>query len=988
MKNILFFIGLMGAFSCGKNTTLSKFPSENDENNRLIGNESILVHLSETQKLETIQDLNRKSETLTLSDKIVLTSSELFLKNKDKNNNVKLLKAEDVTGNPADIKLRLSFFCSDSKTDLQIEENFQKYSEDLVVVSHPRYLNIIDLVPRELISKNVNDSVYCTFIFKIKGKSYSLIQQKIKKTFFNESGGVYGVSLLKMTESGLNLVESDSVLTQKELQNISFSNDTQKEVENYELFCEGSRILSVSYSQPSSIFLKVQNFKVKKEDKKGIKNCIFFARGAQTVQGISPFFKVDFNSFVSEFHSENKEQKVISALTGNTSISVYLNETQKLETIQDLNRKSETLTLSDKIVLTSSEFFLENLKNKDNNVKLLKAEDVTGNPADIKLRLSFFCSDSEKDLQIEENFQKYSEDLVVVSHPLYLNIIDLVPRELISKNVNDSVYCTFIFKIKGKSYSLIQQKIKKTFFNESGGVYGVSLLKMTESGLNLVESDSVLTQKELQNISFSNDTQKEVENYELFCEGSRILSVSYNQPSSIFLKVQNFKVKKEDQKGIKNCIFFARGAQTVQGISPFFKVDFNSFVIIDKASINLSDITSPRIQKRRMWQSSYIEFKDLNKSSDSQDYSNVDVLVKTQCVDSSDFSNTVFSKETRIPLMKRIPIISVLPEELFFLMSLNYDNYLYNYHFSLYQHRKKLKEIKKSLKIHKEAQHLHDLHNKRRRISENLISRYKEDDSYQRQARSHKFNNISERLWWLSLNFSKELFERELDEDHYHDKKDLEDEISEMHCLYQIKLEEKNNPLNQKLFSDIYKNIGLNKKYIRLGYKLDYISETKGDTIFFNHSKKDIKKQQIQVFEENKDSVKVPMSQPYLIKLKDIVSGRASLGFLKSHSLANESLDRIVLRCYAEPMESRDIDQRMDFEDYKPIELEHIQFLKNGGDISLKVLLGTQDMENKLDKIKGVSKKDHLFICRVLLYSDYSENEWLKYLSPEFRFIH
>ena len=68
-----------------------------------------------------------------------------------------------------------------------------------------------------------------------------------------------------------------------------------------------------------------------------------------------------------------------------------------------------------------------------------------------------------------------------------------------------------------------------------------------------------------------------------------------------------------------------------------------------------------------MWQASYITFEDLNEISGSQDYDNIDALIKTQCVDSSGFSNkTVFNKETRIPLMESIPIISVLPEELFF----------------------------------------------------------------------------------------------------------------------------------------------------------------------------------------------------------------------------------------------------------------------------------------------------------------------------------
>ena len=331
----------------------------------------------------------------------------------------------------------------------------------------------------------------------------------------------------------MNLVKPNSVLTQEALQNIILSNDTQKKVDHYELFCEGSRILSVSYNQHSAVFLVAKNLKVKKEDKKGIKNCVFFARGVQTIQGLSPFFKVDFKSFVSEFHSENKEENVISALTGNTPISVYLNEAQKLKTIQDLSTSSEILTLSDKIVLTSSERFLEN-KDKNNDVKLLKEKDVTGSPEDIKLRLSVFCSDLKTDLQKKENLQKYSEDLVAASHPLYINIIDLVPIELLSKNVNDSVYCTFIFKTTDRSYGLIQQTIKKTFFNQSDGKYGVPLLQRTDSGLNLVKPNSVLTQEALQNVILSNDTQKEVDHYELFCEGSRILSVSYNQHSAVF----------------------------------------------------------------------------------------------------------------------------------------------------------------------------------------------------------------------------------------------------------------------------------------------------------------------------------------------------------------------------------------------------------------------------------------------------------------------
>ena len=132
------------------------------------------------------------------------------------------------------------------------------------------------------------------------------------------------------------------------------------------------------------------------------------------------------------------------------------------------------------------------------------------------------------------------------------------------------------------------------------------------------------------------------------------------------------------------------------------------------------------------------------------------------------------------------------------------------------------------------------------------------------------------------------------------------------------------------------------------------------------------------------------MYHPYLIRLRDIISGQFSAGSLQSRSFAvSESLSKIVLRCYAEPMESRDIDDGdVYFKDYKHIELQYIQSLKNGWFVLLNDLLGSQDIDNKLDEIKDVSKEDHLFICRVLFYSDYSEDKLLKRLSPELRFIH
>ena len=178
-------------------------------------------------------------------------------------------------------------------------------------------------------------------------------------------------------------------------------------------------------------------------------------------------------------------------------------------------------------------------------------------------------------------------------------------------------------------------------------------------------------------------------------------------------------------------------------------------------------------------------------------------------------------------------------------MSLNYDHYLYKFHSLLYQRQQKSKEIKSGLTIHEEVQDIYDLRNGYR-VNRSLVNQYEDNASYERA--SYKFKNISERLWWLSQNLSRKLFKLELDIDYDHDKKDLKDEISEMHCLYQIKLEEKNNPLNQKFFEDIYTDIRLKAKYVHLGYKLDYMigSKEEDSTILFNLDKGDIKKAQIQ----------------------------------------------------------------------------------------------------------------------------------------------
>ena len=396
---------------------------------------------------------------------------------------------------------------------------------------------------------------------------------------------------------------------------------------------------------------------------------------------------------------------------------VYFNKTRQFVDITVLNRENKALALFDQVVFSSQEAFVND--KKTSNFDLIPIDEFK-KEEDIAIKVSSFCSHSREDIQDLQTKGRLFQEWASSSYHSSLSIIDLLPMDLLSENLEQDLYCSFIFALRNRQedfnyYSLTQQTIKAS--PVEGQESSLALVQETNFGYEYAPLNYVIHKKNVKSTQLLNNTNQVVTKYELFCAGKKIMGVpNFNfNTSSIFMNLMSVEFL---PKGLKTCRFFSKNGKKITGVTGSFLLDFDSFSSEIKA-LDLSQIEAPvfvdisekdikpadfRITrdfsnwvKKNFWKrsqpyisppdslalNSYIYFKNLNELSHSyQNYSSIEMILKTQCFDSNlNTENNFFgngeliSTVIRLPLREKTPIAVALPDNIFG-MGFVYDQWL------------------------------------------------------------------------------------------------------------------------------------------------------------------------------------------------------------------------------------------------------------------------------------------------------------------------
>ena len=254
------------------------------------------VYFNTTRQFVDIKTLNREDRVLSLYDQIVFSNEKDFLSNKDKS--PFSLKPLETLTNKKDIKVQVSSFCSQSKTDLKTEQETDRLFQEMASVSSHSSFSIIDLVPQEFLLEYLDKEFYCSFIFAIKNKQknftyYSLTQQTIQAGFADSQKSP--LALIQETDIGYKYASANHTVHQKNINNTLLLNNTNQVATNYELFCEGVKIIDIPNFKinTGSIFTSLMTAEKWPEE---IKTCRFFSKNNKQITGVTRSFRLDFSS--------------------------------------------------------------------------------------------------------------------------------------------------------------------------------------------------------------------------------------------------------------------------------------------------------------------------------------------------------------------------------------------------------------------------------------------------------------------------------------------------------------------------------------------------------------------------------------------------------------------------------------------------------------------------------------------------------------------
>ncbi|MCY4321419.1 MAG: hypothetical protein OXC37_03310 [Bdellovibrionaceae bacterium] len=413
----------------------------------------------------------------------------------------------------------------------------------------------------------------------------------------------------------------------------------------------------------------------------------------------------DYPFSKSKKTSVNKTHKIFSP-------KVYLSKHNQFIDIQTLNRQNHTLNLSDQIVFSNTQDFFNNSNSEYSNLMPLELV----NKENINFKISSFCSKSKMDLENLNQTDRLFQELASTSFQSQLFVINLIPKEFLLESLEKIFYCSFIFGIRNKDkiftyYNLAQQSIQVSTAQTNNLV----LVYETNSGYKYSPTDYVIQNRNIKHTLLLNKTNQPVTNYELYCEGIKIMDIPDFKIniSPIFtnlMAIENLPNKSQ------NCRLFSKNTNDITGVSNSFVIDFESLniknnsidlqqleepVFVNTAEINVYpdffklpyDFYNPEEIKpfakrpeayiypeNSLAINSYIHFKNLNEISLNANYNSTEVVLNTSCMDSNPKNNLfelgkTVSTTVRIPLKQKIPIAVALPPSIFE-MGTVYDNWL------------------------------------------------------------------------------------------------------------------------------------------------------------------------------------------------------------------------------------------------------------------------------------------------------------------------
>ena len=222
----------------------------------------------------------------------------------------------------------------------------------------------------------------------------------------------------------------------------------------------------------------------------------------------------------------------------------------------------------------------------------------------------------------------------------------------------------------------------------------------------------------------------------------------------------------------------------------------------EKNRIDLKQLKEPvfELEEAFLPVNGSIYFENLSKMTESvEDYSAIDVIVQTQCMDLNRELNLfgdkqVAVKRTRLPLRKRIPVMSLRPEELFNIGK-DFDKSFYAY---LWE-KVSLDSIRKFFLEEKEKFKPDAFIN-----SENYFSDM--NSTYSDPAELY-----------IELNNSLDEREDEINNSYNQLRADIDRMNHHVFCTYHIQVEDQHNPSNQVEFDPKFYKIYWNRQ----GYGVD-----------------------------------------------------------------------------------------------------------------------------------------------------------------------
>ena len=363
---------------------------------------------------------------------------------------------------------------------------------------------------------------------------------------------------------------------------------------------------------------------------------------------------------------------------------IHLSQTGQLINISDLNRGGAVLNLSDQIIFSDTKrgeklpvlVPLENFKNDEN----------------LKIKISSFCSYSVSEIgsNFDEETNRVIQETGSESYYWSFSIFDLLPRKILSNGLDKNFYCSFVFAFKDKqgvfNHYNVAQQIIQPFFSDSS-VNKLSLMRETESGHYLpLRFEPINRHQDFSKILLVNNTGQLVDNYQLYCEGLKLLSISGSGSNviPIFLNLLTYNPDNFPE-GDNKCRIFSINKEQITGMTNSFQIHFDG--LRNRVSIgDLKDIQNPSMAvmgSSEIYKSgaiiplnSYFSFNNVNQKLD---YSSVEITVSTQCVNDQIFGKgQVLSQTYRFPFRQKFPVMAVTPEKVFAMEmdTKNYDKWL------------------------------------------------------------------------------------------------------------------------------------------------------------------------------------------------------------------------------------------------------------------------------------------------------------------------